>query len=252
MENEKEILDDVQVEEVEEESVDTDDGIEVETDEEEETEKSDNLVPLAKLLETKRQLKELKKENYKYRSQEEEKGKASRIERIRNIALQKGVDQESADIFAEIASELYKAIPETDMETLEISDEVDDYIESNPSAKKLKKEIVDRLKKFRKVDADFTPEEAFRSIKPTKTDRELTVESEQKELLARRSTGSGSKEPPVASSANMKPKYPLDADEKRIIAGLQKAHPDAGWNAEKYYKVIKMRKYGDDLDGLEV
>lgn len=258
MEKENVVLDNVQVDEAVEEETeeisDSDiygdnagDDIAVETDETDEDddlqkEKSEKVVPLAKLLELKSQLKELKKENYKYRVQEEEKGKASRIDRIRKIALEKGVDAESADIFAEIASELYKAIPETDMETLEISDEVDDFIETTPAAKKLKKEIIERLKKFRKVDADFTPEEAYRSIRPVKTDRELAVESEQKELLARRSSAKDGKEPPAPSSASMKAKYPLTADEKRIIAGLQKAHPNAGWNAEKYYKVMKMKK----------
>jgi hypothetical protein len=251
------VLDDVQeedlveeVEEVEEISDDElygkdeseEENIAFTTDDEEINEKSGKVVPLAKLIELKGQLKELKKENYKYRVQEEEKGKASRIDRIRKIALERGVDDDSADIFAEIASELYKAIPETDMETLEISDEVDDFIETTPSAKKLKKEIVERLKKFRKVDADFTPEEAYRSIKPTKTDRELGLESEQKELLQKRSIAKGDKEPPATSSASMKAKYPLTPDEKRIIAGLQRVHPDSGWNAEKYYKVVKKRK----------
>lgn len=214
------------------------DEVKVEPEKIEEVEKPKDQIPLYTYLELKNQNRELKKEALKYQTQQEELNKKERIAKIKQIALDNNIDNGVADALGKMFEEVIKGIPVADMETAAILDEIEDYAETNPSVMSVKKDVLEKVKRYRRADPDFTVEDAFRLIRPSKTSRELTTEAEQKAALARRS----GKEPPVTSSASVESKYPLTDDEKRIVREMQKHNPEGNWTNEKYFKLLKSKR----------
>ncbi len=159
---------------------------------------------------------------------------------IRTKAKEKGYDDDFADMFADTFGELLKSTPRKDSIDEEVSEELEDLVDEYPEIKKHKKDIADTLRKFRKVDPDFSVEHAIKLINPKKRDiSELKLEIEQRNALSRKNEESSS---PKGTGGGTKESYPLSDDEKRILKRLQEERPDKNWTAEKYYKLMKKKE----------
>ncbi|MBW2003006.1 MAG: hypothetical protein JRI72_00115 [Deltaproteobacteria bacterium] len=195
----------------------------------------DKYIPKEVALKWKRNSRELQRELRRLKESEFERENKSRLEKIRSRAKERGLDDDVAEIFGEIAGELISLIPKQDAEETEILEDFNDFLEEYPEAKSYKKEIIEKVKLYRKADPDFTIEDAYRLMSPSKSTREMQLEAEQRAAIARRS---GDKEPTPSVSSQSGSKYPLTDDEKRIVKLLQQAHPEKGWTNKKYYETV--------------
>lgn len=195
----------------------------------------DKYIPKDVALEWKRNSKELKKELRKLREKEFARENQSRLDKIRSRAKEKGLDDDMAEMFGDIAGELISLIPKHDSEESELFEDFNDFIEEYPEAKQYKKDILDKVKLYRKADPDFTLESAYRLISPGKSSKEMQLEAEQKAAIARRE---GNKEPALTTSSPSGDKYFLTDDEKRVVKKLQEADPGKNWTNKKYYETV--------------
>jgi len=113
--------------------------------------------------------------------------------------------------------------------------EVKDLSKSDPffaDAESYKDEIKDKMREFR-----CSAEDAYELLRGKTRRREFQLEQEQRAAAKRRQTTTKKVEN-AAPSATKSP-YKLDDHDKKALAGLQKAQPDSGWTAEKYWKALK-------------
>ncbi len=205
---------------------------------EEKQDKEDDIDWKAAFLGNKSEIRRLKKQLREVEDKSLDDDHRKKLEGIRNKAKEKGYDDDMADMFADTLGDLLKSVPNRrDPIDEEVADEIDDLVDEIPGIKKYKKEIIEKVKKYRKADPDFGVEDALKLISPKKADRsELRLEIEQKNALSRRNEESPA---PKGTTGGVKDPYPLSADEKRILKQLQSDRPEKNWTAEKYYKLMK-------------
>jgi len=80
-------------------------------------------------------------------------------------------------------------------------------------------------------------ETAYMALRGKTRTKEFQREQEQRTLVKKRQTED--KKVPNAAPVALKSQYKLDEHDKKALAGLQKAQPEAGWDAAKYYKMMK-------------
>jgi hypothetical protein len=162
-----------------------------------------------------------------------------RVDKIRGLVKERGYDDDVANLMGDLFNEITKTIPKVDRVEQEILDDIEDYAEENPEVLKFKKEIVEKVKRYRKVDPDFGVEHALNLIKPVKLRYgEIKTDIEQKQAIARKSV-ENKKVAVSSSSESPKNPYPLDEADKKALEGLQRAQPDKNWTAEKYFTRMK-------------
>lgn len=226
----QEIIEDV----IENENENSNTEIENEEINETSSEKEDR-VPLNKYLQEKkkrreieRRLREIEEKTMSYESKQS-------VDKFKEKVLENGFGEDVATLFGDLYNEITKSLPKVDKVEHDILEDIQDYADENPEILKYKKEIVDKVKKYRKADPDFSIEDALSLIKPSKVRySEIKTDVEQKQAMERRKV-EGKK---VATSTGSSPKnpYPLDEVDIKALEGLQKMQPDKGWTAEKYYK----------------
>lgn len=214
-----------ETEEVKEETTETE-----EVTEEKEIDK-DKYIPKETALKWKRDLKEYKTKMKAIEEKELERANKDKLDKIRSLAVEKGLSEDVAEIFGELTKELFSAIPKNEDSGLQ--EDFIEFIEDYPEAKDYKKDILDKFKRYSKADPDFTMEDAYKLVKPKKSIKEMELEAEQRAALARKD-----KEPPVSQSSKTSPKYNLTEEEKHTVKLLQQAHPEKGWTNEKYYNTV--------------
>ena len=80
-------------------------------------------------------------------------------------------------------------------------------------------------------------EEAYMLLRGKQRLREMQLAEEQKRLAKRKEAGM--KKVDTAAPGKMQTKYKLDEADRKALAELQKAQPEAGWTIEKYWKLMK-------------
>jgi hypothetical protein len=194
-------------------------------------EKVDNGIPQAIALGWKKDLKEAKRRLSEFEAKEEEHERASKVQKIRNLVIEKGMSEDEADLFASIQEELIKTIPRQDRVSAEIESDIEDLQDVYPNIKSIKSDLIKTVKKYRVADPDFSVEDAYKLVAPNRSARELKTELEQKVALSKTNI-----EPsPMGGSRAKKSK--LTEDQRRTLKLMQTAHPDKNWTEDKFLKL---------------
>lgn len=205
-------------------------------------EPKEDKVPLATLMEEKRKRKDLERQLREFKEKQLDADVVLTKTQLKQKYVAKGVDEDLAEAFAEEFASLKSEVRKASFKELEDSTIDDDLKELAKDgffsdAPVYKKEILDLQKSFKAKGIDLDVEDAYFKVRGKSRLNEYRTEIEQKALLNRRNAED--KALPSATPAAVKDPYPLDENDKKALAGLQKAMPDAGWTAEKYYKNMK-------------
>jgi len=229
----EEETEEVEVEEVEEEEV------EEEVEEIEEEEPVDKQTPaekalLAKYMKEKKARQELER-TANLEKEEREREKA-RLELIDDYVKQ-GYPQPTAEFHANKVIEQDREIKETQAKLQDklVNMEIKDLARSDPfyaDAESFKDEIKG-LMKTKELDA----EQAYMMIRGKARTKEMQIEQQQTAQAKR--TKAVSRKVVNATAPAAKNPYPLDADDKKALKGLQDMFPEEKWNAAKYWKYHK-------------
>jgi len=205
-------------------------------------EPKEDKVPLATLMEEKRKRKELERQLREFKEKQLDADVVLTKTQLKQKYVAKGVDEELAEAFAEEFASLKSEVKKVSFKELEDSTIDDDLKELAKDgffsdAPVYKKEIQATLKSYKAKGIDLDLEDAYFKVRGKSRLNEYRTEIEQKALLNRRNAED--KGTPVAKPSAPKDPYPLDENDKKALAGLQKAMPNAGWDAAKYYKLMK-------------
>ena len=211
-----------------------------ETIEEPVEEPKEDKVPLATLLEEKKRRKDLERQLREFKEKQLDADVVLTKTQLKQKYVAKGVDEELAEAFAEEFASLKSEVRKASFKELEDTTIDDDIKELSKDgffadAMTYKREIQDAVKSFKAKGIDLDVEDAYFKVRGKSRLNEYRTEIEQKALLNRRNAEE--KGTPSAKPSAPKDPYPLDENDKKALAGLQKAQPDVGWTAEKYYKM---------------
>lgn len=223
-------VDEVKVEDAA--AVETDEALPVEVEDEGKLNREKETVPLATLMETKRLL-------------QEERRRREALERERTIEHAERVKADLARKFEDLgytpelakaeADERYQSKRKLDQieqrllnsEILELSKSSDVYAD----AMTYKDDI---RAKMQELDVDA--EQAYLLVRGSSRMKEITTAAEQR-ALAKRGESEG-KRVESSSSTSVKNPFKLTGNEQAALRELQEVQPDAGWTAEKFYKMF--------------
>ena len=93
-------------------------------------------------------------------------------------------------------------------------------------------EIKDKMKSL-----NISAKDAYMLVRGETRSYEVQLKKEQRAAVQRKQTTS--KTVTTAKATAPTSPYKLDENDKKALAGLQKAQPDGGWSLEKYYKLMK-------------
>lgn len=186
----------------------------------------------------KSELKRIKSQLREREATQSDEDASNRVEAIRRKAREKGFSEDVADLLAETTADILKTIPKNDPYAQEVKEEIEDLKTEIPGIEKYEKEIYEKYRKLKKADPEITVMDIIRMRVPGKKPvrNEIELEIEQKKALERRNKESKGPSGDAGSSNNP---YPLTTEEKETLKKLQQARPERGWNAEKYYKLMK-------------
>ena len=188
-------------------------------------------IPQAIALGWKKDLKEAKRRLAELEAKEEESERVSKVQKIRNMVIDKGLSEDEADLFASIQEELLKTIPRQDRVAAEIESDIDDLQDVYPNIKSIKADLIKTVKKYRVADPEFSVEDAYKLVAPKKSAREMKTELEQKVALSKENI-----EPsPVGGVRATKSR--LSEEQRRTLKLMQQAHPDKNWTEDKFLKL---------------
>lgn len=212
----------VEVEETVEDIVEEEEEVE-EVEVEEEPPKRDDNVPLAKYMAEKKKRQEMERI---LTQQWGEAEKAKLAQELINV----GYPEHEAIRQAEEKIQLKHELAE--LRAGQLDNKIRDLAASDSfyaDATSFKSELRD-IMTSKNVDA----EEAYMLLRGKSRIREVALQNEQRQLAKKKE-----KRVESASPAPSKNPYPLDVDDKKALAGLQKSQPDSGWTAKKYYELMK-------------
>lgn len=221
-------------EELDEESQDMDGSSQ---EEEEET------VPLATYLELKKKYKEVRKVNAGY----EEKAmgsdlasfKSTKLAEYMNLGFTEGQAEKLVsdllDAKKEIQKQKYSQFEQNILEDIEdLQNEFEDIADYSGA-------IVDKIKELKRAGHVLDVADAYMLVKRNSTTRkdlrDRKVNNVQADIINKKKSLPPSNKTMTGQSSSPKNKYPLDADDKKALAALQKMQPNSKWTAEKYYKM---------------
>lgn len=228
-EEEVEEQEETQEQEQEEEQEEASEETEETEEEQEEVDKKpakNDSVPLSKYLTEKKRRQEVEK---LFAQQASEREKLQ----LREDFVRRGYPDEEADYLA--GEKVKQKQRDEQVQSKLVDMEIKDLARGDSfyaDAESFKDEIKEKMRE-KGVDA----EEAYMLIRGKARVREVKLEEEQRNLAQRRKTTTKKVENAPSSAA--KNPYPLDDADKKALAGLQKMSPDAQWNVEKYYKLMK-------------
>lgn len=93
-------------------------------------------------------------------------------------------------------------------------------------------EIKEKMKSL-----NISAKDAYMLVRGETRSYEVQLKKEQRAAVQRKQTTS--KTVTTAKTTTPTSPYKLDENDKKALAGLQKAQPDGGWSVEKYYKLMK-------------
>lgn len=229
-----------EVDELDELDEDQDEDIEIE----EESPKEDkDTVPLATFLEQKKKSKALEKKIAQMEDAKFEDSIKAKKAQIKKKWLDREFDEATAEAIAEEMAAVYtefgkaKTSKQEALIDMEIEELSDDSFYSD--IKNHKQEIKSKIKSFKKAGVDLTIQDAYLMIVGVTTKlKESKIDAEVKASV-KNSTSTTSKSANVAtSSGSSKSKYSLSREDAKNLRRLQKAQPDAKWDAKKYYNFV--------------
>jgi hypothetical protein len=202
--------------------------------------KSDYL-PVSKYMEEKRRRRQVEEELRKLKAEKMSNEKASKIERLRGLAKDKGYDDDLADLLGSFADELLSSIPNSAGKTEEdfLVEEIRDAQEYGglKDAMKFKDQIISRVKKN-----GLTIEEAYR-LESAGRVKELQGEKRtQEEQIAamKRRQAAGDKAISVSTDSAKSSTTSLTAEDRKLLEHLKRTQPNNNWTAEKFAKYKSM------------
>jgi hypothetical protein len=202
--------------------------------------KSDYL-PVSKYMEEKRRRRQVEEEHRKLKAEKMSNEKASKIERLRGLAKDKGYDDDLADLLGSFADELLSSIPNSAGKTEEdfLVEEIRDAQEYGglKDAMKFKDQIISRVKKN-----GLTIEEAYR-LESSGRVKELQGEKRtQEEQIAamKRRQAAGDKAISVSTDSAKSSATSLTAEDRKLLEHLKRTQPNNNWTAEKFAKYKSM------------
>lgn len=235
---------------ISEENLQADEENEIESDEEtaeedvsetkSEKSKSDYL-PVSKYMEEKRRRKQVEEELRKLQAEKMSHEKLAKIDKVRNLAKDKGYDDDMADLLGSFADELLSSIPTSAGKSEDdyLVDEIRDAQEYGglKEAMKYKDQIIARVKKN-----GLTIEEAYR-LEVGNTSRKLQNEKRtQEEQVAaiKRRQAAGDKVVSAATDSSKSSVVTLNAEDRKLLEDLKRTQPNNNWTAEKFAKYKSM------------
>ena len=196
--------------------------------------KKSDYVPLSKHMEVRNKLKEtnarlaeLEKTQIKAQAERDK-------QTIKQDLIARGWPEAEAEIQAN--SEIRRFIEMEEIKSKLVDSEIKELAMSDgyfSDALSYRGEIRAKMRQFN-CDA----ETAYRLVRGTTRDREYKLEQEQRAAVKRRPAAQTKKVSTAAATAP-KAQYKLDEADRKALAGLQKAMPDAGWDAKKYWETMK-------------
>ena len=211
------------VEVTEAEEIEVEETEEAEEIEEEQPKLKDDTVPLAKYMSEKKKRQEMERIFAQQRAEQE---KAQMVQELVNVGYPEHEAIRQAEEKVRLQQDL-RQVKEKQLE-YEIRDLAtsDTFYADAVSFKSELKEIM----ASKNVDA----EEAYMLLRGKSRIREIALQNEQRNLASKKP----GKKVESASPAPSKNPYPLTNDDKKALAGLQKAQPDTGWTAKKFYELM--------------
>jgi hypothetical protein len=198
----------------------------------EEDQEQGDKIPKSVFLAQKRELKALKRQMREF-SEKQQDTDAKRTMENAIAKMADKYDEDFVEVMREFGNSLLSSYPKVDKLTEEITEDIQDM--GSPDAIKYKKEIIDKIKRFRKAGEELTVEEAYELVR-IKRPHEDRLKEEQKELYSRRKH----KEPTSGGGSSLsKDKYNFTEKDKSALTQLQRLNPDAGWTEKKYYEIMK-------------
>lgn len=221
---------------------------ELETDDQDYSDEPQDTVPLKSHLEVKKKLRETKMRLEELEAKEYTEKVRTKRESVKQKWISKGFDEDTANMMADEIAGVYEEIgaaKQTQQETV-VDEEIEELAEDDfySDIKTYKKEIKNKISRFKKVGENLTVEEAYLMVVGPRTKyRDSSIRNQQKTILNNKKNGSESR-PNVktAASSNSKNPYPLDANDKKALVGLKKAQPDSNWTEKKYYEMYYGKK----------
>lgn len=229
---------------------------EVESQEEElESQEEDSAqsesVPMAAFLELKKKYKNVRNERDTLRHKNLDTESQAFIDEKKQKYLSMGYNEELAEELAKDLAEVRglatKSKAKNDIEIAILEDIAD--MSKDPlyeGIEEYEDAILKKVTEARRKGFDLEIEDAYFMVskyqKRTKA-KEKRVNDSQREVIERKQVnGTSTTNVPTSGGSAPKVKYNLDAHDKKALAGLQKAQPDAKWTAEKYYNMMKKDK----------
>lgn len=184
-------------------------------------------VSLAKYLEEKNRRKNIEKELGQLK---EFKTK----EDIKKRWVDKGYDEDDAEDRASMAIRVTQL--EQDNKNLLIKSQIEKLTREDDfysDALNYEREIRSKME-----EKGLTAQEAYNVLRGNARRRELLEDSEQKALIKKR-TENVQQVIPNAAAVSTNSTYKLDDTDRKALSRLQEMQPEANWNEEKYYKLMK-------------
>jgi type I site-specific restriction-modification system R (restriction) subunit len=212
-----------------------------ETPPDEENEDEDTKqVPLSVLLKEKAKRKELEKKLKEAELVEEQREAEKEKDKIKTKLIAKGYSEEEAEEEAEerySSRETVRKIKK-DLEEREFRAELKELSQSDvffKDAPLFEAEIKSKMKAVK----GLSMEEAYMLVRGSSRRKEFKTEVEQRAAAARRTALQKGGTASGGGGMSTGGKYNLTSEDRKILATLQKAQPDAKWTPEKFNKVMK-------------
>ncbi len=198
---------------------------EQESTEETKSQKSES-VPLSKYMQEKKRRQDLEKQLATDRAEREKL-------RLKDDLVNRGWPEYEAELQA--TEKVRQQENERKLQDKLTDMEIKDLVRSDSfyaDAETFKDDLKEKM-----LELNCDAETAYMLVRGKSRTREMQVEREATSQARKQSAAA--KKTVTAASSQPKNPYPFDDHDKKALAGLQEAQPDAKWTVEKYYKMIK-------------
>jgi hypothetical protein len=197
------------------------------------TKQKSEYVPLSKHMEMRNKWKEADKKLKEIeRTQIQQQAEQSKTS-LKKELIDRGWPELEAEIQA--SNEVRRHVEMEEIRSKLVDADIKELANSDgyfADAMAFKPEIREKMRRFN-CDA----EDAYRLVRGKTRDVEYRLEQEQRAAVKRRPAQA--KKVATATPSAPKAQYPLDDNDRKALAGLQKAMPEAEWTAKKYFEVMK-------------
>lgn len=205
-----------------------------------------DVVPLKTHLETKKQMKDLKRELAKLKETQYTNESLAYRDKVEKKYIEAGYEESLAKMIAEDLANV-RDLATTKKQSY-IEDSIDEDIQDLAGTDEYYSDAIDyansikaKIEDFKKKGVELDVADAYALVvNPRQKARRNNDLDSQREILNNKKSGvTGGTNVPTASSSKPTTQYKLDADDKKALANLQRMQPGANWTPEKYYKLMK-------------